>query len=321
MKRVAITTGEPGGIGPEITLKAIFELKDEGIEFIPYIICDRPVIDEVIKITGLDIPSDTIIIDITTIRSYKKGDDSCEGGIASFNYIKKAVELALSKEVDAIITAPISKKSLSLANLKWHGHTEMLAELTGTREYGMMFYADMSKSNSIKKELRLILTTIHVPLREVPSMITEEKVLSTIKLAKKGVEMFGIKKPRILVSGLNPHAGEKGIMGREEEDIIKPAIEKAVYSGIDARGPYPPDTVFYHYLRDDFDIIVSMYHDHGLTPFKMLAFQRGVNITVGLPFIRTSPDHGTAYDIAWKRRADPSSMKEAIKLALRLRII
>ncbi len=321
MKRIAITTGDPGGIGPEISLRAIIELRKEGFEFIPYLIGDRPVIDEVINITGLDIPRDTIVIDSAITASYKKGDDSPEGGIASFNYIKKAVELALSREVNAIVTGPVSKKSLSLANLKWHGHTEMLAELTGTREYGMMFYADMRESSFIKKELRLILTTIHVPLRDVPSMITEENVLSTIKLAKKGAEIFGIKNPKILVSGLNPHAGEKGILGREEEDIIKPAIEKAISSGIDARGPYPPDTVFYHYLRDDFDIIVSMYHDHGLTPFKMLAFQKGVNITVGLPFIRTSPDHGTAYDIAWKGVADPSSMKEAIKLALRLNII
>lgn len=318
MKRIAITTGEPAGIGPEISLKAIVELKGEGFEFIPYLIGDRTVIEDVIKLTGLSLPEDTRLILTDTINSYKKGEDSPEGGVASFHYIKRAVEIAISKEIDAIVTAPISKNSLRLAGLMWPGHTEMLADLTGTVDYGMMFYADLRDNNLIKKELRLILTTTHIPLRDIPSMITIERVLNTIKLAQKGAMMFGIKEPRIIVSALNPHGGEKGIIGTEDEEIIKPAVEKAISMGIDVNGPYPPDTVFYLYLIDNFDIMVSMYHDHGLTPFKMLAFNKGVNITVGLPFIRTSPDHGTAYDIAWKGMADPSSMKEAIKVALRL---
>lgn len=221
------------------------------------------------------------------------------------------MDLALSKQVDGIVTAPISKEALKMAGLKWRGHTEMLADLTGTKDYAMML---------IGGPLRVILVTIHTALRNVPDLITRQKVTRTIRLAKRACDMLGIRNPRIAVAGLNPHAGENGIFGDEEIRKIVPAVREAIKGGIPVSGPFPPDTIFHKAYDGDFDIIVCMYHDQGLIPLKMIAFEKGVNVTVGLPFIRTSPDHGTAYDIAWKGIADPSSMIEAIKLAAKLKI-
>jgi 4-hydroxythreonine-4-phosphate dehydrogenase len=187
----------------------------------------------------------------------------------------------------------------------------MLGEFTGTREYAMML---------VGGPLKVILVTIHTSLRNVPGLITKENVLRTIRLAKKASDMLGIERPRIAVAGLNPHAGESGILGTEEREEIAPAVEAAKEEGITAEGPYPPDIIFHKAYNGNVDIVVCMYHDQGLIPLKMIAFEKGVNVTVGLPIIRTSPDHGTAYDIAWKGIADPSSMIEAIRLAIRLRL-
>jgi 4-hydroxythreonine-4-phosphate dehydrogenase len=198
-----------------------------------------------------------------------------------------------------------------MAGMKWHGHTEMLAELTDTKDYAMML---------VGGNLRVILVTIHTSLKSVPEMIKKEGVLKTILLAKKACDMLDIKNPRIAVAGLNPHAGEAGIFGDEEKNEIIPAIEEAKKLGIPVTGPYPPDTVFHKAYKAEIDMVICMYHDQGLIPLKMIAFEEGVNVTVGLPFVRTSPDHGTAYDIAWKGIANPSSMLEAIKLAARLKI-
>ena len=186
-----------------------------------------------------------------------------------------------------------------------------LLELTNTKDYAMMLAGE---------PLKVILVTIHTPLRSVPDMITKESVLKTIRLAKKACGMMGIENPRIAAAGLNPHAGEAGIFGSEENNAIIPAIEDAKKLGIPVTGPYPPDTIFHKAYKCEIDIIVCMYHDQGLIPLKMIAFERGVNVTVGLPIIRTSPYHGTAYDIAWKGIANPSSMLEAIKMAARLEI-
>jgi 4-hydroxythreonine-4-phosphate dehydrogenase len=242
---------------------------------------------------------------------FKKNKPTAEGGRACVSYIKRAVELVISKQVDAIVTAPISKEALKMAGLKWPGHTEMLADLTRTKDYAMML---------IGEHLRVILVTIHTALKNVPDLITKQKILKTIRLAKKACNMLGIKNPIIAVAGLNPHAGEAGIFGDEEIKKIIPAVKEAVKEGIPVSGPYPPDTVFHKAYKGNIDIVVCMYHDQGLIPLKMIAFDKGVNVTVGLPFIRTSPDHGTAYDIAWKGIANPSSMIEAIKLAARLKI-
>ena len=322
MKKIAITMGEPGGIGPEIIIKALHSGKVRS-RFAPVVIGNADVMREAVKMTELPIRIRTISnisdlkpkpghIDVFDIRSrlpVKKCVSSKSAGSAIIKYIEKAVELALNNEVSAIVTAPISKESLKMAGAKWPGHTEMLADLTNTSDFAMMFASN---------KLRIILSTIHISLKDVPKKINEKLVLRTIRLAKIGAGMLGINEPRIAVAGLNPHAGESGIMGTEEITAIIPAINKARKDGINASGPYPPDVVFHKALNKEVDMIVCMYHDQGLIPFKMLAFETGVNVTVGLPIIRTSPDHGTAFDIAWKNKANPSSMIEAIKQALKM---
>ncbi|MDI6728364.1 MAG: 4-hydroxythreonine-4-phosphate dehydrogenase PdxA [Thermodesulfovibrionales bacterium] len=313
LKKIGITIGDPAGIGPEIVLKAIMSHEIEGL-CEPIIIGDIAVLEEAVE--KLNIPVDLNSLKIINTgeikdRNFQRCKPTAEGGRACVSYIKKAVELALNKEVYAIVTAPISKESLKMAGFKWPGHTEMLAELTSTKDYAMMFYSD---------KLKLILVTIHTALKNVPDLIKKEKVLKTITLAKKSCDMMGIENPKIAVAGLNPHAGEAGIFGDEEMKEIIPAVNEAQASGISVSGPYPADTLFHKAYNGEFDIIVCMYHDQGLIPLKMIAFDKAVNVTIGLPIIRTSPDHGTAYDIAWKGIANPSSMNEAIKLAVRVKI-
>lgn len=324
MKRLAITMGDPGGIGPEIIVKALCspELRDYCA---PVVVGDRVVLEKALNLLKLPVklkatnspdefePATKLIelIDMGIAGKFKKNKPTAEGGRACVSCIKKAVELVLNKQVDGIVTAPISKEALKMAGFTWPGHTEMLADLTNTKDYAMML---------IGEPLRVILVTIHTALKNVPDLITRQRLLNTIRLAKKACDMLGIKNPRIAVAGLNPHAGEKGIFGDEEIKKIVPAVKDATKEGIPVSGPYPPDTVFYKAFKGEIDIVVCMYHDQGLIPLKMIAFDKGVNVTVGLPFIRTSPDHGTAYDIAWKGVANPSSMIEAIKVATILKI-
>jgi 4-hydroxythreonine-4-phosphate dehydrogenase len=311
LKKIAITLGDPAGIGPEIVLKSL--MSREVTEICrPLIIGSRAVI----KATSekMSIPFDTRTHDVLdtgkiTNRDFAKGMSTIEGGRDCVSYIKKAVELAMLKVVDAIVTAPISKESLKMAGFTWPGHTEMLAELTGTKDYAMVLCGG---------PLKIILATIHTALRNVPDMVTRERIVKTIVLAKKACDLTDIKEPRIAVAGLNPHAGEAGIFGNEERLEIAPAVDEAQRMGISVTGPYPADALFHKAYKGEFDIIVCMYHDQGLIPLKMIAFDKGVNMTVGLPFVRTSPDHGTAYDIAWKGIADPTSLIEAIKLAAAL---
>jgi len=323
-KKILITMGEPGGIGPEVIVKSLF-CAEVRKYCNPIVIGDIEIIKRAVRLTGLSLKVTSLsslsesrpetgmieVLHIDSPRFFKECSPSAEAGRAVVNYIKKAVELALKKEVKAIVTAPISKESLKMAGCPWAGHTELLAELTEAKDYAMMF---------ISEYLKVILCTIHVPLKNVPELITEGVVLKTIALALRGMQMLGIKKPRIAVAGLNPHAGESGIFGEEETKVITPAIEKTRERGVNVSGPYPPDVVFHKAYKGEFDVVVCMYHDQGLIPFKMLAFDTGVNVTVGLPIIRTSPDHGTGFDIAWKNRANPSSMLEAIKLATRLEL-
>jgi 4-hydroxythreonine-4-phosphate dehydrogenase len=323
LKKIAITMGDPAGVGPEVILKAFFQSgKMQGI-CKPIVIGDRVVMEEAVRLPGLSVKLNIIttpeeakatagsidMIDLATLTSFEKKMPTAEGGRASAAYIRKAVELAVNKQVDAIVTSPISKEALKMAGMHWPGHTEMIAELTGTMDYAMMLAGG---------PLRVILVTIHTALRNVPGLVTKEKVLKTIRLAKKACSMLGIEHPGIAVAGLNPHAGEAGIFGDEEAREIIPAIEAAKAEGISATGPFPPDTVFIKAYKGEVDIVVCMYHDQGLVPLKMIAFDKGVNVTIGLPIIRTSPDHGTAYDIAWSGKADPSSMIEAIKLAIKM---
>ncbi|MBI5408912.1 MAG: 4-hydroxythreonine-4-phosphate dehydrogenase PdxA [Nitrospirae bacterium] len=322
-KLLAITMGDPAGIGPEVIAKALAGHESE---------CGAIVIgsSEVMKdaVRSLEIslkvrrvsspsemnpaPGVIELIDVGGKGPFEKGRPTKEGGLISYLAVKRAVELALEGSVKGIVTAPISKEAIGMAGLKWPGHTEMLAELTGTRDFAMML---------VGGKLRVILVTIHASLKSVPGLITKDSVLKTISLAVGACKMLGIEEPRIAVAGLNPHAGEAGRFGDEEEKIISPAISEAMASGIRIGGPYPPDTVFMKAARGDFDIVVAMYHDQGLIPLKLLAFDSGVNMTIGLPFIRTSPDHGTAFDIAWKGKANPSSMTHAISLACGVKVI
>jgi 4-hydroxythreonine-4-phosphate dehydrogenase len=221
----------------------------------------------------------------------------------------KAVSDARRGEIAAIATAPINKEAFAAARLPWRGHTELLAHLTGARRVAMMFHADV---------LRVVLATIHIPLAEVPRALTRESLEQTIELTANELPRFGWPSPRLALAGLNPHAGEHGLMGLEEEAVMVPAVEASRARGIRIDGPLPADTVFVRAMRGDFDAVIACYHDQGLIPVKLVAFGRAVNVTLGLPIIRTSVDHGTAFDIAGRGIADPSSLVHAVLLAAQL---
>lgn len=323
---IGITMGDAAGIGPEIIDKTL-SLKDIYQICRPIVIGDAKVLNEIqrvaktnLKIRSVNDVSEAVftygVVDVLDLRNIKldqlkMGQPQAMAGKASFEYIKKATELALKKKIDAITTAPISKEALNLAGYRYPGHTEILAELTNTKEYAMMFIAG---------SFRVILVTTHVPLKNVASLIRKNKVFTAIRLAYQTLQKLGIKNPKIAVAGLNPHAGEGGLFGLEEIKEIKPAVKSAKECGIDVTGPLPADTVFYRSRKGEFDIVVAMYHDQGTIPIKLLGFEIGVNITVGLPIIRTSVDHGTAYRRAGLRlgTGNPASLIEAIKLAVKL---
>ena len=235
------------------------------------------------------------------------GTPTSETGRAMIDYITKGVDLAMAREIQAIVTCPITKTAMKLAGSKFHGHTELIADRTGTKKIAMMMAGD---------RLKVVLVTIHIPLSQVAARLNQGEILTTIRLTSKALkERFGILNPKIAVAGLNPHAGEDSMFGTEEEKIIAPAVKHAREEGLNVLGPFPPDTVFFNAANKKFHAVVCMYHDQGLIPFKMIHFSDGVNTTLGLPIIRTSVDHGTAYDIAWKGIADPSSLVAAIKMA------
>jgi 4-hydroxythreonine-4-phosphate dehydrogenase len=252
---------------------------------------------------------DVLDLQNVNLASHDWGKPNFASGAAVVDYIRRAASLTLDRQADALVTAPISKEMMNAAGHRYAGHTELLADLTHTRDYGMMF---------VGGGLRVILATIHVALKDVPRHITTPSVLKTLRLAHKAMRYFGFNSPRIGVAALNPHAGEGRLFGSEEWDVILPAIIKARDEGIHASDPLPADTLFYKARNNYYDIVVAMYHDQGLAPLKMLAFGNAVNVTVGLPIIRTSVDHGTAYDIAGKGCADPASLLEAVKLAAKM---
>ncbi|HEX9667274.1 MAG TPA: 4-hydroxythreonine-4-phosphate dehydrogenase PdxA, partial [Thermodesulfobacteriota bacterium] len=306
---IGITMGDPSGIGPEIILKSLFCSEIQSI-CSPVIYGDAEILNEAKKLTG--IKNELKIISVTNLdkNDLSIGNPSVKGGEASILYIREAVKQALEGIIDAIVTAPISKESIHLAGSIYPGHTEMLKDLTGARNVAMMFEGG---------DFRVVLVTIHCALSEVPKLITQNRVFDAIELTHNSlVELFNIPSPKIVVCGLNPHAGESGIFGNEEIEHIIPAVRKAKDLGIDVTGPLPADTIFYRARQGIWDAVITMYHDQGLIPFKMLSFDDGVNVTLGLPIIRTSPDHGTAFDIAWRGKANPSSMIAAIKVAVNL---
>jgi 4-hydroxythreonine-4-phosphate dehydrogenase len=256
-------------------------------------------------------------VDMATLP---RGEVSAAAGRAAYEFIARAVTLAQAREIDAIVTAPVNKEALAAAGVRHSGHTEILAELSDTRDFAMLL---------LGKELRVIHVTTHVALRRVPDLVTRERVLKTIRLAQRTLEGLGRPRGRIAVAGLNPHAGEDGLFGDEEQQAIVPAIQAARAEGLSVTGPLPADTLFSRARGGEFDIVVAMYHDQGHIPVKTLGFEydeasktwtglSGVNVTVGLPFLRVSVDHGTAFDRAWKGTANPESMVEALEVATRM---
>lgn len=307
LPKIGITLGDAAGVGPEIILKAISEPELQHL-CSPVIIGDRLILERARQILNLPLPTELIDLhQFTTLPPLGKISRDC--GTAALAYVEKAVELCSSKQITAMVTAPIHKEAIHLARSPYAGHTEMIAQLTNTKEYAMML---------VGGGLRVILVTIHMGLAKVSASLTPENILKTIRLAYRATIELGIKKPKIAVAGFNPHSGEQGLFGDEEQTRIEPAIEMANQEQIPVFGPYPPDTIFYRAINGDFDIVVCMYHDQGLIPLKTLAFHSGVNVTIGLPIVRTSVDHGTAYDIAGQGIANPESLIEAIKLAIQL---
>ena len=286
LPRVAITIGDPAGIGPEIAAKAAADPRVREV-------C-APVLYGRIYTPGVE-----------------TGKLSAEAGRAAYDAIVAAVTDAMAGGVDAVATAPINKEAFALAGLPWRGHTELLAHLTGAPSVAMLFHADA---------LRVVLATIHEPISAVPRLVTRETVERVIRLTARELPRFGYAEPRLAVCGLNPHAGEGGVLGDEEQRASGPAIAACASDGINVAGPYPADTLFVRASRGEFDAVIACYHDQGLIPVKLLAFGKSVNVTLGLPIVRTSVDHGTAFDIAGRNAADPGSMIEAVHLAARLAV-
>lgn len=326
---LAITMGDPAGIGPEIIVKALLMPRVWRV-CRPLVIGSRTIFERTIRSMKTSLP--IVLVDghdtsTTTqvfrrgrlplfdpfsipVRSIKLGRASAKTGEMAVTCIQSAVQLAQAGCVEGLVTAPINKEAMHLAGYHYPGHTEMLADLTKSKESGMMIMGG---------SLKIMFTTTHLALRDVPNALTVQNILKAIRLAHFGLkQLFGIKKPRIAVAGLNPHAGENGLFGDEEHRLIIPAIRRAKSQGISCSGPHSADTMFAKALTGAFDGIVVLYHDQGLIPLKTVAFGRCVNITVGLPILRTSVDHGTAFDIAGKWKADPTSLVDAIVMAVQL---
>jgi 4-hydroxythreonine-4-phosphate dehydrogenase len=282
--RIAITVGDPAGIGPEIAARAAVD---------PRVLA----------------ACEPIVYGPPASPSFTPGVLSGDAGRAAHDVIVRAVGDAQRGAVQAIATAPVNKEAFRLAGLPWHGHTDLLAHLTDAAHVAMMFDSEA---------LRVVLATVHLPLAEVPRALTAASLEATIGLTARELPRFGVARPRIAVAGLNPHAGEHGLFGCEEQTVIAPAIAACRARGIDVSGPFPGDTIFVRARRGEFDVVVACYHDQGLIPVKLVAFGQAVNVTLGLPIVRTSVDHGTAFDIAGKGVADPQSMIAAVLLAARL---
>ena len=332
---IGISVGDPAGIGPEITAKAlslveIYQLCK------PLMIAEAEMIRETLRFSNLDLSMKLVstskeghyqfgtidVLDLKNIdgKSIRHKIVSPEYGRASFEYVRKVIELAMSKEIDATVTGPINKEAINRAGFHYSGHTEIYADLTHAKDYAMML---------AHQNFRVIHVSTHVSLREACDRVKKDRVYRVIRLGYDAVKKLGIENPKIAVAGLNPHAGESGMFGREEIEEIEPAIKQAQREGLNVEGPIPPDTVFSKMQGGQYDLVVVMYHDQGHIPTKLIGFQyddktktwgsmSGVNITCGLPIIRVSVDHGTAFGKAGEGRANPESMIQAIKIAAQL---
>ena len=327
MPRIAITMGDPAGVGPEICLRLLQNSDISGF-CAPLVIGSAPIMKRVAKACGLPFPdrihlrdewgagvaglNEPALLDLPV-----EGVDSVEAGIVSditgragYGYLDEAIRAAMTGEVDAICTAPLNKEALRAAGVPHPGHTEILADRTDAERVCMMLTSD---------EITCAFVTAHVGYHQVPGLLSVERVSETIELAGEAMRAIRGRPPKLVVCGLNPHAGEHGLFGnREEEEIIVPAIEKAKRQGMEIEGPLPPDTAFLPWRREETDCFICMYHDQGHIPLKALAFDKAINVTLGLPIVRTSVDHGTACDIAWQGKANPSSLYEAVGLAAKL---
>ncbi len=303
--RLGVTMGCPAGVGPELILKALTHPFPEDLALV--VLGDENLLREAARKLSLPLPLAEIIS--LSQLPYRPGAPNEETARAMVRYIKEGVRLCLEGQLAGLVTCPISKAALKLAGEPFPGHTEMLAALTGAREVAMAFYG---------KRLSVVLVTIHVPLRKVPELVTVPQILRVTRLAYQFLKDLKPEEPRLALAALNPHAGEGGLFGDEEERVLQPAVEEARRQGIPLSGPYPADSLFYRAVKGDFDLVVGLYHDQALIPFKLLHFEDGVNVTLGLPIIRTSVDHGTAYDIAGQGVAREKSLVAAIELAYRL---
>jgi 4-hydroxythreonine-4-phosphate dehydrogenase len=310
-KDIAISMGDPAGIGPEIIAMLYRDYADTMLGTVVY--GDVAVMRRASELVGISNEVIRVIqagepFDAALLPSY--GRVSGTAGLAAVKAVEAAAHAALAAEVRAIVTAPLHKEALALAGIAYPGHTEMLQALCGNPPVRMMLAND---------ELRVVLVSIHVPLREALDSLNSDGIFETIQMTHDFLVRAGIQNPRIAVAGINPHAGERGLFGREEVDIIMPSIKAAKQHGIKAIGPFSPDTIFMRARKtstqDEFDVVIAMYHDQGLIPVKYLGLDAGVNVTLGLPIIRTSPDHGTAFDIAGTKKADPRGLLYALQKA------
>ncbi len=315
---IGITMGDPAGIGPEIVAR----LCAAGLPRPCLVYGDAAALRRAAALVGADLavravaepaealaapPGTVPVMQVGTVpEDLPMGRVSAAAGAAAYAYVVRAIDDAAAGRIAAIVTAPINKDALRAAGIRYPGHTEILADRTGTTDFAMMLAND---------ELRVVLVSIHLSLAEAVRAVTPASELRAIRLAHRATRAFGIASPRVAVAGLNPHAGENGLFGREDLDVIAPAVALARAEGIDASGPWPGDTVFMRARRGAFDVVVAQYHDQGLIPVKYLGIDHGVNITVGLPFVRTSVDHGTAFDIAGTGTADHASLAAALRQA------
>ena len=320
---ISITMGDPCGIGPEIIVKVLLHPQIFAFSS-PLVLGDRNSIATAVKSLNVNIainemetigeekyePGKINLVNLSSLAEEERryGSPTRESGKAMVTYVKEAAKMAMKEKIEAMVTAPINKKAMVEAGYSYPGHTELLAELTSARDVVMMLMGE---------KLKVVPVTIHHALRDIPELLTTERIVTAIQITHQSLEdYFGITGPRLAVASLNPHGGEGGLFGFEEEGVIIPAVKKSRELGIEAIGPFSPDTLFYYAARGDYDAVICMYHDQGLIPLKLLHFEDGVNITLGLPIIRTSVDHGTAYDIAGKGMANSLSLFKAIELAV-----
>ncbi len=320
---IGITIGDAAGVGPEIVVKALSSGRmPPNCQYL--IIGNAGVLDRTCRSLGVRPTFDLVEIGKYDLDGVEPGKPDKRAAKAAAEWLEHGIKLARAKKISALVTAPLNKAGLHAAGLKIPGQTELLGKLTHSKRIAMMLVGQFQKPPTIpggvaqSAWLRVALATTHLALKDVPRALTKQKLIDVIELTHAALEKFGLPRRRIGVAGLNPHAGDNGVFGNEEARIITPAVQAAVKKGLTVIGPRPADTLFSEAYKGEYDAVVAMYHDQGLAPLKMLAFDNGVNLTLGLPFVRTSPDHGTAYDIAGRNVANPSSLLAAVQFAVKL---